>query len=58
MFNDNTYTDSRTAFKHVLIPRYAIQAIQQSQNVTKLNIHWLFGEKRPISLFEIEPSKR
>ena len=27
MFNNNTYTDFRTAYKHVLIPSYVIQMI-------------------------------
>ena len=27
MFNNNTYTDFRTAYKHVLIPSYVIQVI-------------------------------
>ena len=26
-FNNNTYTDFRTAYKHVLIPSYIIQVI-------------------------------
>ena len=43
MFHNNTYTDFRTAYKHVLIPSYFIQVIQQNQNVTKLNINCLFG---------------
>ena len=43
MFNNNTHVDFRTAWKHVLIPSYFIQVIEQDQNVTKLNINWLFG---------------
>ena len=27
MFNNNTYTDSRTAYKHVLIPSCVIRVI-------------------------------
>ena len=27
MFNNNTYTDFRTAYKHLLIPRYVIEVI-------------------------------
>ena len=27
MFNNNNYTDFRTAYKHVLIPNYVIQVI-------------------------------
>ena len=27
MFNNNTYTDFRTAYKHILIPNYVIQVI-------------------------------
>ena len=37
MFRNTTYTDFRTSNKDVLIPSYFIQ------NVTKLNINWLFG---------------
>ena len=43
MFNNNTHIDFRTAWKYVLIPSYFIQVIEQNQNVTKLNINWLFG---------------
>ena len=43
MFNNNTYTDFRTACQHILIPSYIIQVIYQNQNVTILNINWLFG---------------
>ena len=53
MFNNNTYTDFRKAYKHVLLPSYIIQVIQQNQNVTKLNIDWFFGYKMPRSTFEI-----
>ena len=42
MFN-NTYIDSRTASKYMLILSYVIQVIKQNQNITKLNINWLFG---------------
>ena len=42
MFKNNTYTDLRTAHKHVLIPSYVIQAIKPNQKLTKLNIDWLF----------------
>ena len=44
MFNNNAYTDFRTACKYILIPSYVIQVIEQNQNVTKLNINWLFGQ--------------
>ena len=27
MFNNNTYTDSRTVYKHALIPSYVISVI-------------------------------
>ena len=47
MFNNNTYTDFRTAYKHILIPSYIIQVIYQNQNVTKL-----FGWNRPRLTFE------
>ena len=43
MFNNNTYNDFRTTWKHILIPSYIIQVIHQNQNVRKLNINWLFG---------------
>ena len=43
IFNNNTFTDFRAAYKHVLIPSYVIQLIQKNQSVTKLNINWLFG---------------
>ena len=42
MFNNNTYTDFRTANKHVFTPSYVIhviQVIKHNQNVTKLNIN-------------------
>ena len=42
MFNKNTYTDFRTAHKNILTPTYVIQVRQQNQNITKLNINWLF----------------
>ena len=42
MFNNNTYTDFRTTYKHNLVSSYA-KVIQQNQNVIKLNINWLFG---------------
>ena len=32
-----TYTDFRKANKHILIPSYVIQVIQQNQYITKLN---------------------
>ena len=38
MFNNNTYTDFITAYKHILISSYVIQVIQPNQNVTKLKI--------------------
>ena len=38
VLNNKNYTDFRAAYKQVLI-----QAIYQKQNVTKLNINWLFG---------------
>ena len=47
MFKNNTYADFRKAYKHVLIPSYIIQVIQQNQNVIKLNIDWFFGYKMP-----------
>ena len=56
MFNNTTYSDFRTAHKHILIPTYIIQGIWE-QNVTKLNISWLFISNIPRSKFEIEPSK-
>ena len=43
IFNNNTFTDFRAAYKHVLITNYLIQVIQKNQSVTKLNINWLFG---------------
>ena len=57
MFNNNIFTDFRTAYKHILIPSYIIRLIYQNQNVTKLNINWSFGWSRPRSTLEIEPSK-
>ena len=39
MFNNNIYTDFRTAYKHILIPSYVIWVIWQNQNVTELNIN-------------------
>ena len=43
MLNDNTFTDFRTACKHVLIHSYVIQVIWQNQNVSKLSANRLFG---------------
>ena len=43
IFSNNTFTDFRAAYKHVLIPSYVIQLILKNQSVTKLNINWLFG---------------
>ena len=43
MFNNNTFTDLRTADKHVLIYSYVIWVIYHNQNVPKLNINWLFS---------------
>ena len=43
MFNNNAYSDFRTAYKHVLIPGYVIRVIWQNQNITKLNINWLLS---------------
>ena len=35
MFNNNTYTNYRAVYKHVLIPNYIIWVTQQNQNVTQ-----------------------
>ena len=43
MLNNNTFTDFRTACKHVLIHSDVIQVIWQNQNVSKLSANWLFG---------------
>ena len=43
IFSNDTFTDFRAAYKHVLIPSYVIQLILKNQSVTKLNINWLFG---------------
>ena len=41
MFNNNSYTDLRTAYKHVSIASYVIWVIQQNQSAKQLNINWL-----------------
>ena len=42
MFNNNIYTDFRTAYEHILlIPNYVIRVIYQNQIITKLNIDFL-----------------
>ena len=53
MFKNNTYADFRKAYKHVLIPSYIIQVIQQNQNVIKPNIDWFFGYKMPNQHLEL-----
>ena len=42
MFKNNTYSDFRPAYKNILIPSCVIQ-VKKNQNVTELNINWLFG---------------
>ena len=51
MFNNNTYTDLRTAYKNILIPSYVVQP---KCHKTKQLVVWL---NRLRSAFEIEPSK-
>ena len=51
MFNSNICTDFRTACKHVLIPIYVIQGIQQNQSFTQLNINWLLGGWTKINIW-------
>ena len=41
MFNNNTYTDFKTAYKHILILSYVINRTRMSK---KLN-NWLFDKK-------------
>ena len=43
LFHNNTYSDFRRVYKHVLISSYIIRVICQNQNITKLNINWLLG---------------
>ena len=43
MFNNNTYTDFRMADENVLISSSVIQVRKHNQNVTKIDINWLFG---------------
>ena len=48
MFNSTTYADFRVANKHTSIPSYAIQVIQQKENVTKLNCMKCYKENKPV----------
>ena len=53
-FNKKTYTDVRTAYKHILVPSY-------SSGLTEPKCHnlvnWFFSKKKPRSTVEIKPSK-
>ena len=56
IFNNNIYTDFRTAYKHLLIPISIIWVMTEPKS-HKLNINWLLRWNRRTSTFEMEPTE-